>query len=160
MSNNRNEHLTAPAVEQKDDAVCREIELYNRIAEAIKLGEWIDIDDMQFCVAIAKKYGCKPLETDIYNFCCFLTTLYNYGKVQGKRSERARRKRRDGTTDYLFNQCVADVMKMVFSLQKMTPEQQQKLAKDCLERAKGLGQPEFEITCKVLAVTDKYLKKE
>lgn len=62
----------------------QEIELYNRIAEAIKLGEWIDIDDMQFCIAMAEKYGCKTLKSDIWNFHRLLYALYGYGKVQGK----------------------------------------------------------------------------
>ena len=74
----------------------RRIELHSRIMEAVKLGEWVSPDDMMFCTEIAKVYGCRPLETDAWNFCKFLCALYGYGKVQGKREERARRKRGAG----------------------------------------------------------------
>ena len=69
------------------------IELHSRIMEAVKLGNWVKQDDIQFCIEIAKVYGCKPLKTDVWNFYKFLFALYGYGKVQGKREERARRKR-------------------------------------------------------------------
>lgn len=69
------------------------IELYSRIMEAVRLGEWVKGDDIQFCIEIAQVYGCEPLKTDIWNFYKFLFALYGYGKVQGKREERARRKR-------------------------------------------------------------------
>lgn len=60
------------------------IELHSRIMEAVKLGDWVKQDDIQFCIEIAKVYGCKPLKTDIWNFFKFLFALYGYGKVQGK----------------------------------------------------------------------------
>ena len=69
------------------------IELHSRIMEAVKLGDWTGLDDMEFCIEIAKVYGCKPLETDVWNFYKFLFALYSCGKVQGKREERVRRKR-------------------------------------------------------------------
>lgn len=69
------------------------IELHSRIMEAVKLGDWVKADDIQFCIEIAQVYGCKPLKTDIWNFYKFLFALYGYGKVQGKREERAKRKR-------------------------------------------------------------------
>lgn len=68
------------------------IELHSRIMEAVKLGDWVKQDDIQFCIEIAKVYGCKPLKTDIWNFYKFLFALYGYGKVQGKREERARKR--------------------------------------------------------------------
>lgn len=69
------------------------IELHRRIMEAVKLGDWTTWDDIQFCIGMAKVYGCKPLEADVWNFYKFLFAIYNYGKVQGKREVRARRKR-------------------------------------------------------------------
>lgn len=68
------------------------IELQSRIMEAVKLGDWVNLDDMQFCIGLSKAYGCRPLETDEWNFLEFLFALYGYGKVQGKREERAREK--------------------------------------------------------------------
>ena len=48
----------------------------NRIAQphngSGKLGGWVNPDDIQFCIEIAKVYGCKPLETDVWNFYKFL----------------------------------------------------------------------------------------
>lgn len=48
-------------------------------------GDWVKQDDIQFCIEIAKVYGCKHLKTDVWNFYKFLFALYDYGKVQGKR---------------------------------------------------------------------------
>ena len=75
------------------------IELHSRIMEAVKLGDWTGLDDMEFCIEIAKVYGCKPLETDVWNFYKFLFVLYGYGKVQGKREERARRKKNNTSSE-------------------------------------------------------------
>lgn len=69
------------------------IELHSHIMEAAKLGQWLEPDDMEFCVEFANTYRCKPLKTDVWNFYKFLFALYGYGKAQGKREERARRKR-------------------------------------------------------------------
>jgi hypothetical protein len=66
---------------------------YKREAEeAVKLGEYAVYDEAMIGANIAELYGCKPLSGDRYNFISFLGTIYHYGKVQGIRQERFKRK--------------------------------------------------------------------
>lgn len=71
-----------------------QIELYGAIREAIRLGEYVDYEEYRFCWRMADAYGCTPLQTDGDNLHKFLSTLYHYGKVQGIRQERARRRKK------------------------------------------------------------------
>lgn len=71
-----------------------QIELYGAIREAIRLGEYVDYEEYRFCRRMADAYGCTPLQTDGDNLYKFLSTLYHYGKVQGIRQERARRRKK------------------------------------------------------------------
>lgn len=64
-----------------------------KATEAADLFKYANIDDSLFCERMMKLYGCVPLESDKGNLIAFLITLFNYGKVQGIRSERAKRKR-------------------------------------------------------------------
>lgn len=63
------------------------------IMEARKLYEYSEAHEIRFCKEMARVYGCVPKEGDAENLAGFLTTLYHYGRVQGIRQERARRKR-------------------------------------------------------------------
>lgn len=63
------------------------------IMEAERLFKYSYAEELQFCVNMAKVYGCVPKEGDEENLRDFLATLYHYGIVQGIRQERARRKR-------------------------------------------------------------------
>ncbi len=65
----------------------------SRIIEAVRMGEYADCGEWAFCRAMADTYGCKPLKADVVNFDRFLCTLFHYGKVEGVREERARKKR-------------------------------------------------------------------
>lgn len=60
--------------------------------EAVKLFEYADFAEAIFCMNMAKLYGCVPLKSDGNNLNDFLVTLYHYGKVQGIREERAKKK--------------------------------------------------------------------
>lgn len=60
--------------------------------ETVKLFEYAGFAEMTFCMNMAKLYGCVPLKSDGDNLNDFLVTLYHYGKVQGIRAERAKRK--------------------------------------------------------------------
>ncbi len=60
--------------------------------EAVKLGEYTIYDEAMVGIKIAEICGCKPLNGDRYKFGAFLGTVYHYGKIQGIRQERARRK--------------------------------------------------------------------
>lgn len=60
--------------------------------EAADLFKYADIEDSLFCERMMKLYGCTPLESDNSNLITFLITLFNYGKVQGIRAERAKRR--------------------------------------------------------------------
>ena len=60
--------------------------------EAVRLGKYAIYDEAMIGIKIAEIYGCKPLNGDRYNFSAFLSTVYHYGKIQGIRLERAKRK--------------------------------------------------------------------
>ncbi|MBS6396490.1 MAG: hypothetical protein KH452_05005 [Clostridiales bacterium] len=62
--------------------------------EAARLLNYSDYDELRFCSNMARMYGCKPLEGNSDNLIKFLVTLYHYGKVQGIRHERTRRKKK------------------------------------------------------------------
>lgn len=62
------------------------------VEEAVKLGRNVNSEDMLFCMNMADSYGCRPLNGDLDNFLIFLSTLYHYGKVQGVRQERAKKR--------------------------------------------------------------------
>lgn len=62
------------------------------VKEAVKLGRNADVEEMMFCKNMADAYGCKPLRSDKDNFNAFLSTIYHYGKIQGVRQERAKKK--------------------------------------------------------------------
>lgn len=68
------------------------------VKEAVKLGRYTDLEEMVFCRAMADAYGCKPLSSDKDNFNAFLSAIYHYGKIQGVRQERAKRRARHGKT--------------------------------------------------------------
>lgn len=70
------------------------IELYGAMREAIRLGEYVDYEEYRFCRKMADAYGCTPLQIDGDNLYKFLQTLYHYGKVQGIRQERAKRRKK------------------------------------------------------------------
>ena len=61
--------------------------------EARRLYEYSEAHEIRFCKEMARVYGCVPKEGDAENLAGFLTTLYHYGRIQGIRQERARRKR-------------------------------------------------------------------
>lgn len=60
--------------------------------EAAKLFDHSELNELIFCMNMAHLYGCKPRQEDGNNLYNFLVTLYHYGKVQGIRAGRARRK--------------------------------------------------------------------
>ena len=65
-----------------------------QILEAGKLWKYSTWREIRFCKNMAEMYGCKPLDSDGDNLNNFLVTLYHYGKIQGIRQERARKRRR------------------------------------------------------------------
>lgn len=68
------------------------------VEEAVKLGQNATLYEMHFCKNMADEYGHRPSDVDFDNFICFLSTLYHYGKIQGVREERAKRRERHGKT--------------------------------------------------------------
>lgn len=68
------------------------------VKEAVKFGGNADVEEMLFCKNMADAYGCKPLSSDKDNFNAFLSAIYHYGKIQGIRQERAKRRARHGKT--------------------------------------------------------------
>lgn len=69
-------------------------ELQDRVEEAINMSKVMVVKDAEFCVEVAKKFlGDAALGLG-WDFCQLLFILYGYGKAQGKREERARRRGR------------------------------------------------------------------
>lgn len=66
--------------------------LMKAATEAAGLSQYASLEDSIFCERMMKLYGCVPLESDKTNLITFLITLFNYGKVQGIRAERAKRR--------------------------------------------------------------------
>lgn len=66
------------------------------VKEAIKFGQGVNLDEMMFCKNMADTYGCRPLSNDKDNFIEFLSAIYHYGKIQGVRQERSKRRVRHG----------------------------------------------------------------
>lgn len=75
--------------------------------EAADLFKYADIEDSLFCERMMKLYGCVPLESDKSNLITFLITLFNYGKVQGIRVERAKRKSKAQNMGYMKMACLS-----------------------------------------------------
>lgn len=61
--------------------------------EAVKLSDYVEVQESSFCNDMARLYGCRPLKSDGGNFIKFLSALLHYGKVQGIRQERARKRK-------------------------------------------------------------------
>ncbi len=66
------------------------------VKEAVKLSQKADVDEMMFCKNMADTYGCKPLNNEKDDFYFFLSAIYHYGKIQGVRQERAKRRASHG----------------------------------------------------------------
>jgi hypothetical protein len=67
--------------------------IYKReIIEAVRLGERMDLDEITFCKEMSDVFGCKSLEVDAFNFTLLLGSIYHYGKIQGVRQERIKRR--------------------------------------------------------------------
>ena len=95
--------------------------------EAIRLGEYADCEEYIFCGSMANIYGCVPLQTDGDNLYKFLQTLYHYGKVQGIRQERAKKRKKQESGHEVIeisrmlaeNPLLYQVMKMAVEVQSV-----------------------------------------
>ena len=63
-------------------------------AEAIRLHKFADIRPMWFVRTMMNAYSAHPVEGDDWNLTAFLIDVFNAGRVDGIRCERARRKAR------------------------------------------------------------------
>ncbi|MTK08440.1 MAG: hypothetical protein F8N38_15310 [Hungatella sp.] len=70
------------------------MKIKREVKEAVKLGQNANLEEMVFCRAMADAYGCKPLSSDKDNFNFFLSAIFHYGKIQGIRQERSKRRTR------------------------------------------------------------------
>lgn len=62
------------------------------LEEVLKLRQHITIEHWELLGAVAQVYGCKPLESDEFNFMIFLLNIFDAGIVQGKREGRLQHK--------------------------------------------------------------------
>ena len=76
-----------------------QIELHRAMLDAARLGKYIDGEEYRFCRMMADIYGCIPLEADGDNLYSFLSVIYHYGRIQGIRQERAKRKRQQAARE-------------------------------------------------------------
>ncbi|PJJ27808.1 hypothetical protein [Lacrimispora celerecrescens] len=68
------------------------IDNVKNVEEAVKLAKRTTCNDLLFVAGMARFYNCKPLNMERDDFLLFLSTLYHYGKIQGIRQERAKRR--------------------------------------------------------------------
>lgn len=69
-------------------------ELQDRVEEAINMSKVMVVKDAEFCVEVAKKFLGKSVADFSWDFCQLIFILYGYGKAEGKREERARKRGR------------------------------------------------------------------
>lgn len=69
------------------------IEFTEDTIEANDLGKHATLNDILFATKMARFYNCKPLNMERTDFLLFLSTLYHYGKIQGIRHERIKRRK-------------------------------------------------------------------
>ncbi len=69
------------------------IDNMKNVEEAVKLARRTTCNDLLFVAGMARFYNCKPLNMERDDFLLFLSTLYHYGKVQGIRHERIKRRK-------------------------------------------------------------------
>ena len=62
-----------------------------KVNEACRLRAFMP-DNREFVVSMADIFGCRPLKADGDALYHFLETVYNYGRVDGIRQERRRKK--------------------------------------------------------------------
>lgn len=62
-----------------------------KVREACRLMEFMP-SNREFVSSMADIFCCRPLKEDGDNLALFLETIYNYGRVEGIRQERKRRK--------------------------------------------------------------------
>ncbi|MEY8356820.1 hypothetical protein AALB39_26200 [Lachnospiraceae bacterium 54-53] len=65
------------------------------VKEAVKLSQKADVDEMLFCKNMAEAYGYSSSSNE-FNYFSFLSAIYHYGKIQGVRQERAKRREKHG----------------------------------------------------------------
>ncbi len=65
------------------------------VEEAVKLSQKADVDEMMFCKNMAESYGYSSSSNE-FNYLSFLSAIYHYGKIQGVRQERAKRRASHG----------------------------------------------------------------
>lgn len=94
------EHLSrrpnAEILEQEREAYIRTLPRVriSSMLEAVELSKHAKKQELFFCNDMARLYGCGPLKADGDNLGNFLVTLFHYGKIQGIRQERARKRRK------------------------------------------------------------------
>lgn len=91
-----NRRPNAEILEQEREAYIRTLPRVriSSMLEAVELSKYAKMKELFFCNDMARLYGCRPLKADGDNLRDFLVTLFHYGKIQGIRQERARKRRR------------------------------------------------------------------
>ena len=75
-------------------------------AEAIRLRPFNTMREWRFVRAMMQAYGAHPIEGDDFAFSTFLIDIFNAGRVDGIRSERARKAARTMTREQTINSIV------------------------------------------------------
>lgn len=69
------------------------IDYMKNVEEAVKLARRTTCNDLLFVAGMARFYNCEPLNMERIDFLLFLSTIYHYGKVQGIRQERIKKRK-------------------------------------------------------------------
>lgn len=68
-------------------------EICQQVKEAVQFRDYADAHDIEFCREMAEFHGCYSVKGENENLLEFLVSIFHYGRIQGIRQERARRKR-------------------------------------------------------------------
>lgn len=68
-------------------------EICQQVKEAVQLRDYASVHDMEFCREMADFHGCYSVRGDNKNLLEFLASIFQYGRIQGIRQERARKRK-------------------------------------------------------------------
>lgn len=67
-------------------------EICQQVKEAVRLRDYANKYDIEFCREMAEFHGFYSVSGENQNLLEFLASIFHYGRIQGIRQERCRRK--------------------------------------------------------------------
>lgn len=62
------------------------------VSETVKFREFTTYGELCYVREVARRYGCKPVDCDSFQFYRFLADIFHYGKIVGVRNEREKKR--------------------------------------------------------------------